>query len=128
VPEVPEGSSQTQPGEVPAIPEGGTVNGSYRITGRSDYRPGESGGSTAMAAAKEQTKAKERPWAVYLHLEAHRWIYRHREAADPTHCRKANLPMVPGGRRHLPITEGALCTAPVQEYPRPSRGSPSTQM
>jgi hypothetical protein len=95
------GLPETQPGKVPYIPEGISVSGTHRITGRSDSRPGEAGDLKALSAAKGQTRAQKLSRAVYHLLEIHRWIYQHRQTADSTPWREVNLQVVPGGRRRF---------------------------
>jgi hypothetical protein len=104
---------------VPAILEEGAVPGTYRIIGKSDYRPGEAGGCTALAAAKGQTLVMELPRLTHLLHEVHRWICRHHQAADPTHWREAYLHVVPEADAAFRSLNEALCAAPVLWYPRP---------
>jgi hypothetical protein len=51
---------------------------------------------------------------MYPRQEDHRWICRHRKAADPTRGREAVFKVVPGGRRRFPIPErdAVFCTRP----------------
>jgi hypothetical protein len=49
----------------------------------------------ALAAAKEQTRAKELPRAANQQQEAHRWICRRRQATDPDYRKKADIAVVP---------------------------------
>jgi hypothetical protein len=104
-PEVLTDLPQTQPGKVPAIPEGDAGPGTYCITGWSDCRPGGAGGCTALATSKGQTQATELPSFVYVRQEIYCWIGWHCQAADLTQWRGANSPVVLGDRCYFLIPE-----------------------
>jgi hypothetical protein len=54
------------------------------------------------------TQAEKHPWSVYPLLEIHSWIHGHHRAANSTHGREVDIPVVSRSRSHIPAYVGVV--------------------